>query len=112
MACIWFYAGTIGADAGEAVNHGWIAKAAIVTKTLDADTKCAAIGTNADKCETDVRCVLNEGLGVCEAAPLTPLHEQYLESFYWAITVLSTVGVSFTPIRNDCRTIWFQSVYR
>jgi CRP-like cAMP-binding protein len=89
---MWFYSGTVGADAGQAAKNGWIAKAGIVTKSYTADTECPAFGAAADDCEADVRCVLNEVSGMCEAAALTPLAEQYLESFYWAITVLSTVG--------------------
>lgn len=89
---MWFYSGTVGADAGQAVKNGWIMKAGIVTKSYNADTECRAFGAAADDCEADARCVMNEGSGVCEAAALTPLAEQYLESFYWSITVLSTVG--------------------
>ena len=98
VACMWFYSGTVGADAGSAVKDGWIARAGIVTVSHDAPAACAdlvatvAAAEEAGICDADVRCTFNPATDVCEAAAVTPLVEQYVESFYWSITVLSTVG--------------------
>jgi hypothetical protein len=98
VACMWFYSGTVGADAGSAVKDGWIARAGIVTVSHDAPAACAdlvatvAAADEAGICDADVRCTFNPATDVCEAAAVTPLVEQYVESFYWSITVLSTVG--------------------
>eukprot|EP01043_Picozoa_sp_COSAG02_P071350 COSAG02_NODE_13004_length_1462_cov_0.950844_2_plen_81_part_00 len=59
---MWFYSGTVGADAGQAVKNGWIMKAGIVTKSYNADTECRAFGAAVDDCEADVRCVMSEGV--------------------------------------------------
>ena len=108
VACMWFYFGTAGVDPGRTAPTGWIARAGIVTKlnALDAEEVCAGIGNTGDHnpgddCDSDIRCVFS-GSGVCVPAEVTAVSDQYLESFYWSITVLSTVGFGdITPVTRS-----------